>query len=100
MTLESEKIALESECGSLHSRLNSKTEECQKLQQNFNQKSGELDEAMTNLNKASENFATLEQNNSSVEVKFHQICQFLPVESTKLLIFKRPKSNPSVVNKN
>jgi len=67
MTLESEKIALESECGSLHSRLNSKTEECQKLQQNFNQKSGELDEAMTNLNKASENFATLEQNNSSVE---------------------------------
>jgi len=67
MTLESEKIALESECGSLHSRLNSKTEECQKLQQNFNQKSGELDEAMTNLNKASENFATFEQNNSSVE---------------------------------
>ena len=65
MTLESEKMALDAECGSLHARLNSKTEECQQLQQSVNKKTSELDEAMTNLNKASENFATLEKKNSS-----------------------------------
>jgi len=73
MTLESEKMALESECGSLHSRLNSKAEECQQLQQNFNQKNSELEDAMTNLSKASENYATLEQKNSSESGHFEEL---------------------------
>jgi len=73
MTLESEKMALDAECGSLHARLNSKTEECQQLQQSVNKKTSELDEAMTNLNKASENFATLEKKNSSDSGHFEEL---------------------------
>ena len=38
MSLESEKMGLESECGSLHGRLNSKPEECQQIQQALGKK--------------------------------------------------------------
>ena len=38
MTLESEKMGLESECGSLHGRLNSKPEEYQQIQQALGKK--------------------------------------------------------------
>ena len=73
MTLESEKMGLESECGSLHGRLNSKTEECQQIQQTLGQKSIELEEALANLSKASETFASLEQKNSSDSGHF-EVC--------------------------
>ena len=73
MSLESEKMGLESECGSLHGRLNSKTEECQQIQQTLGQKSIELEEALANLGKASETFASLEQKNSSDSGHF-EVC--------------------------
>ena len=73
MSLESEKMGLESECGSLHGRLNSKTEECQQIQQTLGQKSIELEEALANLSKASETFASLEQKNSSDSGHF-EVC--------------------------
>jgi len=73
MSLESEKMGLESECGSLHGRLNIKTEECQQIQQTLGQKSNELEEALANLNKASETFASLEQKNSSDSGHFEEL---------------------------
>jgi len=73
MSLESEKMGLESECGSLHGRLNSKTEECQQIQQTLGQKSIELEEALANLSKASETFASLEQKNSSDSGHFEEL---------------------------
>ena len=73
MSLESEKMGLESECGSLHGRLNSKTEECQQIQQTLGQKSIDLEEALANLGKASETFASLEQKNSSDSGHF-EVC--------------------------
>ena len=66
-------MGLESECGSLHGRLNSKTEECQQIQQTLGQKSIELEEALANLSKASETFASLEQKNSSDSGHF-EVC--------------------------
>jgi len=73
MGLESEKMGLESECGSLHGRLNSKTEECQQIQQTLGQKSIDLEEALANLGKASETFASLEQKNSSDSGHFEEL---------------------------
>merc|ERR1712021_86526 len=73
MSLESEKMGLESECGSLHGRLNSKTEECQQIQQTLGQKSIDLEEALANLGKASETFASLEQKNSSDSGHFEEL---------------------------
>merc|ERR1711971_915306 len=73
ISLESEKMGLESECGSLHGRLNSKTEECQQIQQTLGQKSIELEEALANLSKASETFASLEQKNSSDSGHFEEL---------------------------
>ena len=65
MNLESEKINLEAECGSLHGRLGKQQEEARDLQQRFNKKNNDLEEAKNSIKKLNDKLTNLEKKNSS-----------------------------------